>query len=46
VTNYPGGAKELTRRLLRMKPRTAAQLLLDVLDMRLKADPHNPYPAE
>jgi hypothetical protein len=46
LTNYPGGAKELTRRLLRMKPRAAAQLLLDVLDMRLKADPRNPYPAE
>jgi hypothetical protein len=46
LTNYPGGAKELTRRLLRMKPRAAAQVLLDILDMRLKADPRNPYPAE
>jgi hypothetical protein len=31
--------RELTRRLLRLKPLPAAQLLLDILDMRLKASP-------
>ncbi len=46
LTNCPGGVKELTRRLLRMTPRAAAQALLDILDMRLKADPRNSYPAE
>jgi hypothetical protein len=46
LTNYPGGLRELTRRLLRMTPGAAAQALLDVLDMRLKADPRNPYPVE
>lgn len=46
LTNYPGGVRALTRRLLRMTPRCAAQTLLDVLDMRLKADPRNLYPAE
>jgi len=46
LTNVPGGARELARHLLRLKPRAAAQLLLDILDMRLKADPRNPYPAE
>jgi hypothetical protein len=37
---------ELYRILDRLTPRPAAQLLLDVLDMRLKADPGNPYPSE
>ncbi len=46
LNNLPGGLPELSRRLLRLKPRPAAQLLLDVLDMRLKADPRNRYPAE
>ncbi len=45
LTNCPGGVKELTHRLLRTTPRHAAQMLLDILDMRLKADPRNPYPA-
>lgn len=46
LTNLPGGVRELTRRLLRLKPLPAARLLLDILDMRLKADPRNPYPQE
>lgn len=31
---------------LKLTPRPAAHALLEVLDMRLKADPLNPYPAE
>jgi hypothetical protein len=46
VENIPGGMTELYRILGRLTPRPAAQLLLDVLDMRLKADPRNPYPSE
>ncbi len=45
LTNLPGGLPDLHRRLLRLPPRGAAQALLDLLDMRLKADPANPYPA-
>jgi hypothetical protein len=44
VANIPGGMTELYRILVRLTPRPAAQLLLDVLDMRLKADPRNPCP--
>jgi len=46
VENIPGGMTELYRILGRLTPRPAAQLLLDVLDMRLKADPRNPCPRE
>jgi hypothetical protein len=46
VANVPGGMTELHRSLLRLPPRAAAEMLLDVLDMRLKADPGNPYPGE
>jgi len=46
VTNIPGGMSELHRILGRLTPRPAAQLLLDVLNMRLKADPRNPCPSE
>jgi len=46
VANIPGGMTELYRILGRLTPRPAAQLLLDVLDMRLKADPRNPCPSE
>lgn len=46
VANIPGGISELYRILSRLAPQAAAQLLLDVLDMRLKADPNNPYPTE
>lgn len=42
TANLPGGLPDLERRLLQLPPRAAAQLLLDVLDMRLKADPRNP----
>ncbi len=38
--------RELTRRMLRLKPLPTAQLLLDILDMRLTADPGNPSPQE
>lgn len=44
LENLPGGVAHLHKRLIRMKPRAAAQLLLEILDMRLKADPRNPYP--
>ena len=46
VAKVRGGMTELQRSLLRLPPRAAAELLLDVLDMRLKADPANPYPSE
>jgi hypothetical protein len=46
VANIPGGMTELYRILVRLTPRPAAQLLLDVLDMRLKADHRNPCPSE
>jgi hypothetical protein len=46
VANIPGGMTELYRILGRLTPRPAAQLLLDVLNMRLKADPRNPCPGE
>lgn len=46
VKGVPGGLPELHRNLLRFPPKAAAHLLLDVLDMRLKADPRNPYPVE
>jgi len=42
----PGGLSELHRDLLRSSPRAAAELLLDILDMRLKADPRNPCSEE
>ncbi len=45
LENLPGGLPELNRKLLRLQPRGAAQVLLDILDMRLKADPRTPYPA-
>jgi hypothetical protein len=45
LANHPGGVRDLLRQLLRLPPRAASQLLLDILDMRLKADPRNPYPA-
>ncbi|MDD2319004.1 MAG: hypothetical protein PHO83_03030 [Geobacteraceae bacterium] len=46
VQGVPGGLPELHRSLLKFPPRSAAHLLLDVLDMRLKADPRDPYPVE
>ncbi|MDD2336195.1 MAG: hypothetical protein PHD01_06435 [Geobacteraceae bacterium] len=46
VKGVPGGLPELHRNLLRFPPKAAAHLLLDILDMRLKADPRNPYPVE
>jgi len=46
VANIPGGMTELYRILGRLTPRPAAQLLLDVLDMRLKADHRKSYPGE
>lgn len=46
LAGVPGGLPELHRDLLRSSPRGAAELLLDILDMRLRADPCNPYPEE
>jgi len=46
VANLPGGLPGLERQLLKLQPRAAALKLLDVLDMRLKADPRNPYPSD
>jgi hypothetical protein len=46
VKGVPGGLPELHRNLLRFTPKAAAHLLLDILDMRLKSDPCNPYPVE
>jgi hypothetical protein len=46
VAKVPGVMKELHRSLLRLPPRAAAELLLEVLDMRLKADPRKIYPTE
>lgn len=45
LENLPGGLPQLHCKLLRLSPRGAAQNLLDVLDMRLRADPLNPYPS-
>jgi hypothetical protein len=46
LEKLPGGVTQLHQRLVRLRPRDAAQVLLEVLDMRLKADPRNPYPSE
>lgn len=46
VRSVPGGLSELHRNLLKLSPKAAAHMLLDVLDLRLKADPRNPYPVE
>ena len=44
VTNVPGGLLAFEKLLLKLPPRSAAEELLELLDMRLKADPCNPYP--
>ena len=44
VTNVPGGLLAFEKFLLKLTPRSAAEELLELLDMRLKADPCNPYP--
>jgi len=44
TTRVPGGLVSLERCLLRLPPRAAAEKLFDLLDMRLKSDPRNPYP--
>lgn len=44
LEKLPGGLPQLHRKLLRQSPRDAAETLLEVLDMRLRADPRNPYP--
>lgn len=46
LDKVPGGMAALHKRLLRLSPRAAAQFLLEVLDMRLKADPFNSYPSQ
>lgn len=42
LDGLPGGLVPLQRKLLRLSPRSAALALLDILDMRLKADPNHP----
>lgn len=44
TTDVPGGLPELHRKLLRLTPLAAAEELLEVLDLRLKANPRNPFP--
>ena len=44
TTGVPGGLGELHRNLLRLSPQLAAEELVALLDLRLKADPRNPYP--
>lgn len=46
VGNVPGGMPDLYRYMGRLPSRAAAQMLLDMLDMRLKSDPRNPYPSD
>lgn len=45
LVNLPGDLLQLHRKLLRLSPLGAAQALLEILDMRLRADPRNPYPS-
>lgn len=45
LENLPGGLPQLHRKLLSLSPHGAAQTLLEILDMRLRADPRNPYPS-
>ena len=45
LDNLPGGLPQLHRKLLRLSPQGAAQTLLEVFDMRLRADHRNPYPS-
>lgn len=45
LENLPGGLPQLHRKLLPLSPQGAAQTLLEVFDMRLRADPRNPYPS-
>ncbi len=45
LTDVPGGVAQLPQKLLSLPPRGAAEMLLEMLDLRLKADPNNPYPA-
>jgi len=44
MTNIPGGQQTFERLMLMLSPRGAAEELLELLDMRLKANPCNPYP--
>lgn len=43
TSDIPGGLSQLQRKLLKLSPTAAAAELLETLDMRLKADPRNPY---
>ncbi len=44
--NVPGGMAEVYHFMGRLPARAAAQMLLDVLDMRLKAEPLTPSPGK
>jgi hypothetical protein len=46
LAGIPGGLPGLHRNLLHSSPHAAAELLLDILDMRLRADPCTPCPEE
>lgn len=44
VDNVPGGLVTFERQLLQQSPQAVALELIDLLDMRLKADPTTRYP--
>ena len=46
IANVPGGLPKFQAKLLRLKPRAAAEALIELMDMRLKADPETSYPAQ
>ena len=46
IENIPGELRRFEQLLLRLVPLSAAEVLLDLLDMRLKADPCQPYPEQ
>lgn len=43
TSNLPNGLPELQRKLLTLSPKAAAAELLEILDVRIKDDPRNPY---
>jgi hypothetical protein len=46
VENVPGGMPEVYQFMGRLPPKASAQMLLDVLNMRLNGGPHNPSLSE
>ena len=43
TSHLSAGLPELQRKLLNLSPPAAAGILLETLDLRLRADPRNPY---